>query len=91
MSEEKNLETSEKAEKAEKTVAEDKKSVSDDKRKALDATINQLEKQYGKGAIMRLGTKEVEAIPVIPTGALTLDLALGVGGIPYGRITDFFC
>ncbi len=68
----------------------EKNSASDDKRKALDATINQLEKQYGKGAIMRLGAREVEAVPVIPTGALTLDLALGVGGIPYGRITEIY-
>lgn len=64
--------------------------MSDDKKKALEATINQLEKQYGKGSIMRLGTKEIEAVPVIPTGALTLDLALGVGGIPYGRITEVY-
>ncbi|MGL4366886.1 MAG: recombinase RecA [Brevinemataceae bacterium] len=63
---------------------------SEEKRKALDATINFLEKQYGKGSIMRLGNKEIEKIPVIPTGALTLDLALGVGGIPYGRITEIY-
>jgi len=62
----------------------------DDKKKALEATINQLEKQYGKGSIMRLGTKEIEAVPVIPTGALTLDLALGIGGIPYGRVTEIY-
>ena len=67
-----------------------KAEVSEDKRKALDATMNQLEKQYGKGSIMRLGTREIEAIPVIPTGALTLDLALGVGGIPYGRVTEIY-
>lgn len=64
--------------------------VSEDKKKALEATINQLEKQYGKGSIMRLGTKEIEAVPVIPTGALTLDLALGIGGIPYGRVTEIY-
>ncbi len=75
--------------KTENTSAE-KPAVSEDKKKALEATINQLEKQYGKGSIMRLGTKEIEAVPVIPTGALTLDLALGVGGIPYGRITEIY-
>ncbi|MGL4560904.1 MAG: recombinase RecA [Brevinema sp.] len=64
--------------------------MSDDKRKALEATINQLEKQFGKGAMMWLGSKEIEAVPVIPTGALTLDLALGVGGIPYGRVTEIY-
>ena len=67
-----------------------KKEISADKKKALEATIGQLEKQYGKGAIMRLGSKEIEKIPVIPTGALTLDLALGVGGIPYGRVTEIY-
>lgn len=70
-----------------KETAEDN---SADKKKALDATIGQLEKQYGKGAVMRLGAREIEKIPVIPTGALTLDLALGVGGIPYGRITEIY-
>lgn len=64
--------------------------ISEDRKKALEATINQLEKQYGKGSIMRLGSKEIEAVPVIPTGALTLDLALGVGGIPYGRVTEIY-
>ncbi|MGL4388001.1 MAG: recombinase RecA [Brevinema sp.] len=64
--------------------------MSDEKKKALEATINQLEKQFGKGSMMWLGSKEIEAVPVIPTGALTLDLALGVGGIPYGRITEIY-
>lgn len=66
------------------------KAMSDDKRKALEATINQLEKQFGKGSMMWLGSKEVEAVPVIPTGALTLDLALGIGGVPYGRVTEIY-
>ncbi|MGL5722106.1 MAG: recombinase RecA [Brevinema sp.] len=62
----------------------------EDKRKALEAAIGQIDKAYGKGSIMRLGAREVEAIPVIPTGALTLDMALGVGGIPYGRICEIY-
>ncbi len=98
MSEEKNIPAVEKiVEKVEKVVEKKpsaadiaKSEISEDKRKALDATMNQLEKQYGKGSIMRLGTREVEAVPVIPTGALTLDLALGVGGIPYGRVTEIY-
>lgn len=77
-------------------VSEDKqekdagKPTADDKRKALENAIGHIEKSFGKGSIMRLGTREVEAVPVIPTGALTLDLALGVGGIPYGRICEIY-
>lgn len=62
----------------------------EDKRKALENAIGHIEKNFGKGSIMRLGTREVEAVPVIPTGALTLDIALGVGGIPYGRICEVY-
>ena len=58
----------------------------DDKKKLLDAAILQIEKQFGKGAIMKLGEKKIEPIEVIPTGCLTLDYALGIGGIPRGRI-----
>ena len=90
MSEEKNTPPVEKKTSASAKLEAAKLEISDDKKKALEATINQLEKQYGKGSIMRLGSREIEAIPVIPTGALTLDLALGVGGIPYGRITEIY-
>lgn len=65
--------------------------VDKEKQKALDVVMTQIEKQYGKGAIMRLGDKpKVANIPVIPTGALTLDIALGIGGIPYGRVTEIY-
>ncbi len=61
-----------------------------EKEKALNATVNQLEKQYGKGTIMRLGSKEKVLLPFIPTGAITLDIALGIGGVPRGRIVEIY-
>jgi recombination protein RecA len=60
------------------------------KQKALDLAISGIEKQFGKGSIMKMGTNQTENIPVIPTGCLSLDLALGVGGIPTGRIIEIF-
>ena len=59
----------------------------DEKQRALSLALGQIEKQYGKGAIMRLGESQTADIPVIPTGSLALDAALGVGGVPRGRIT----
>ena len=64
--------------------------ISDGKSKSLDTAIFQIQKQFGKGSIMRLGTDEREAIPVIPSGVLSLDLATGVGGIPRGRMTEIY-
>ncbi len=61
-----------------------------DKAKALDQALGQIEKHYGKGAIMRLGADEKIDVPVISTGCLSLDLALGIGGIPRGRVTEIF-
>ena len=62
-----------------------------DKMKALDAVLLQIEKQYGKGSIMRLGEQAGQTeIEVIPTGCLTLDLALGIGGFPRGRIIEIY-
>ena len=58
--------------------------------KAVDLAIAQIDKQFGKGAILRLGTKEVVPVSVIPTGALSLDYALGVGGVPRGRVIEIF-
>jgi recombination protein RecA len=59
--------------------------------RAVDAAILQIEKQFGRGAIMRLGDKGAKmAVEVVPTGSIALDLALGVGGIPRGRITEIF-
>lgn len=61
-----------------------------EKLKALQITIDKLEKTYGKGAIMKLSDEKVLDIPVIPTGSLNLDMALGVGGIPRGRIIEVY-
>ena len=58
--------------------------------KALEMALAQVEKQYGKGAIMRMGEKTTMNIESIPTGALSLDLALGVGGLPRGRVTEIY-
>jgi recombination protein RecA len=61
------------------------------KEKAIDLTVSQIERQFGKGAIMRLGTDAIiPDIPVIPTGSLALDIALGVGGVPRGRVVEIF-
>lgn len=60
------------------------------KLKALEAAMEQIEKQFGKGAIMRLGQSELEDIEAIPTGSLSLDLALGIGGLPMGRIIEIY-
>ncbi|MCX7832624.1 MAG: recombinase RecA [Ignavibacteria bacterium] len=60
------------------------------KLKSLDIALSQIEKEHGKGAIMRLGDKPVAKIDVIPTGSISLDIALGIGGIPRGRITEVF-
>jgi recombination protein RecA len=58
--------------------------------KALDAALAQIDKQYGKGSIMRMGEKSSMTIEAIPTGALPLDLALGVGGLPRGRVVEIY-
>jgi recombination protein RecA len=58
--------------------------------KALDAALSQIDKQFGKGSIMRMGEKGTMAIEAVPTGALPLDLALGVGGLPRGRVVEIF-
>ena len=69
--------------------AEEQKNAAE-KKKAVDQAISQVERAYGKGAIMRLTGDEVVPVEVIPTGALALDLALGVGGVPRGRIIEVF-
>ena len=61
-----------------------------DKTKAVDLAIAQIERQFGKGAIMRLGSSEKIDVPAISTGALSLDIALGVGGVPRGRVVEIF-
>ncbi|MDR3263255.1 MAG: recombinase RecA [Clostridiales bacterium] len=62
----------------------------EDKAKALEQAIQTIEKQFGKGSIIRMGSKSAVAIDVIPTGCMTLDMALGVGGVPRGRIVEIF-
>lgn len=61
-----------------------------DRDKNLEIAMDQIERQFGKGAIMRLGSDEIRKIAAIPTGALSLDLALGIGGVPRGRIVEIF-
>jgi recombination protein RecA len=63
---------------------------SGNKTSSVDNAISQIQRQFGKGSIMRLGAHELERIPVISTGALSLDIALGVGGLPKGRITEIY-
>jgi recombination protein RecA len=63
---------------------------SSERGKAVAAAIQAIEKQFGTGSIMKLGAASIQAIDVIPTGSIALDLALGVGGIPRGRITEIF-
>lgn len=60
------------------------------KEKALSAALTQIERQFGKGSMMRMGDTEREAIPAIPTGSLGLDVALGIGGLPRGRIVEIY-
>ena len=64
--------------------------LSTDKQKAIDLAISQIERQHGKGSIMRLNSDEVIPVTVIPTGSIALDIALGVGGVPRGRIIEIF-
>ncbi|MET8248986.1 recombinase RecA [Streptomyces sp. NPDC005202] len=61
-----------------------------DREKALDAALAQIERQFGKGAIMRMGERSKEPIEVIPTGSTALDVALGVGGLPRGRVVEVY-
>ena len=70
--------------------ASDEDKAQADKAKNLDTAMSQIERQFGKGAIMRLGTDEIRQIECIPTGALSLDLALGIGGVPRGRVVEIF-
>ena len=62
----------------------------DEKQKALEAALGQIEKQYGKGTVMKLGDKSQMQVETVPTGSLSLDIALGVGGVPKGRIIEIY-
>lgn len=64
--------------------------IDENRQRALNAAFLKIEKQFGKGAVMKLGDQPVNAIQSIPTGALNLDIALGIGGLPRGRITEIF-
>jgi recombination protein RecA len=65
-------------------------SISSDKEKALETALSQVERQFGKGSIMKLGSQPVIRVPIISTGSLALDKALGVGGLPRGRVVEIF-
>lgn len=75
---------------AEKSKIKDKETPSMTKEKALETAITQIEKRYGKGAVMRLGQNKAMVVDAIPTGSLTLDIALGIGGLPRGRIVEIY-
>jgi len=75
--------------KSEKPVVAETKKLSE-KQKALELTLQQIEKQFGKGSIMKLGDQHHENVAALPTGALGLDIATGIGGIPRGRIVEIF-
>ena len=85
-------ETKTKAEKAEKEVKETKEeaAIREGKDKALKMALDKIEKDFGKGSIMRLGDKSSVNVACIPTGALALDIALGVGGVPRGRVIEIY-
>ena len=61
-----------------------------DKNKQLEAALGQIERQFGAGTVMRMGDKKQERIPAVPTGSLGLDLALGIGGLPRGRVVEIY-
>jgi recombination protein RecA len=61
-----------------------------DRSKALDVALAQIDKQFGKGSVMRLGERPMAPIEVIPTGSIALDVALGIGGLPRGRVIEIF-
>ncbi len=69
---------------------EEKTQMNKEKLKALQLTMDKIEKSYGKGSIMRMGDKPIEDIPVISSGSIALDVALGVGGFPKGRVVEIY-
>ena len=64
--------------------------VGDDKKKALTIALSQIEKQFGKGSVMKMGDQTIAKIPTVSTGSLGLDIALGAGGLPYGRVVEVY-
>ena len=73
---------------AEKSKPEDNKS--SDRQKALDTALAQIERQFGKGSVMKMSDRQAQVIEVIPTGSIALDIALGIGGLPRGRIVEIY-
>ena len=67
-----------------------KEAISSEKQKAMEMALDQIKHRFGEGAIMRLGEMKAEDIPAIPTGSISLDIALGVGGVPRGRIIEIY-
>ena len=61
-----------------------------DRAKALDAALSQIDRQFGKGSVMKLGDHTHAAVQVIPTGSVALDIALGIGGLPRGRVVEVY-
>ena len=70
--------------------AQDKKEVNKEKLKALQLALDKIDKDYGKGTIMKMGDRTVENVPCIPTGSVALDAALGIGGYPRGRVVEIY-
>ncbi|MFT7186176.1 MAG: recombination protein RecA [Pseudohongiellaceae bacterium] len=64
--------------------------MNENKKKALGAALSQIERQFGKGAVMKLGDQPRDAMPSVSTGSLGLDIALGIGGLPYGRVVEIY-
>ncbi|MDR2871247.1 MAG: DNA recombination/repair protein RecA, partial [Xanthomonadaceae bacterium] len=62
----------------------------ENKKRALAAALSQIDKQFGKGSVMRMGDRIIEAVEVVPTGSLMLDIALGIGGLPKGRVVEIY-
>src|SRR3712207_7331640 len=71
-------------------VVSDRNSLDMDKQKALDAALAQIDRAFGKGSAMRLGSREAIQVETISTGSLGLDIALGIGGLPRGRIVEIY-
>ena len=78
----------------EKIVATEKSKPEDknvsDRQKALDTALAQIERQFGKGSVMKMSDRQAQVIEVIPTGSIALDIALGIGGLPRGRIIEIY-
>ena len=75
---------------AEKNTSKSASAAAEEKKRAIETAMQQIERTYGKGSIMRYGDKAVASVEAIPTGSLALDLALGVGGLPRGRIIEIY-